>query len=107
MSNQTVGTEALEGLMARSATDADFRRRLLDQPRAAVAEYTGREVPESLQFKFVENKADATFVLPEAVSVDGELNESELEAVAGGSWVGIAIAVFCAFVAGASSPDGE
>jgi hypothetical protein len=86
--NQTAqNDEVMVQLLARSATDADFRRKLVETPRAAFAEFTGR--PESefehVNVRFVENKAQATFVLPAKVDPSAELSESELEAVAGGS----------------------
>lgn len=79
--------EVMAKLLARSATDADFRRKLVESPRAAFAEFTGRPESEfeNVNVRFVENKAQATFVLPAAVDASAELSESELEAVAGGS----------------------
>ena len=99
--------EAVGRLLARSATDMDFRQKLLSDPRAAVGEFTGRTVPDSINFRFVENKADATFVLPDVVEPGAELSEAELETVAGGDTgltVGLMIAVaFLAFSAGYAS----
>lgn len=75
-------------LLARSATDAAFRQKLLTDPRAAVEEFTGRPVSEGFNVRFVENKADATIVLPDAIDPAAELSDQELEAVAGGSTLG-------------------
>lgn len=95
-----------EALLARSATDVEFRKKLLSDPRAAIGEFTGKPVPADFNVRFVENTADATIVLPEAVDPNAELSEGELETVAGGLvWVPIAAAVFGAFLAGATSPD--
>lgn len=77
--------EELTGILARSATDRAFRDQLLTDPRAAVSEHLGRELPERYNVVFVENNADITLVLPDPVDVEGELSEDELEAVAGGS----------------------
>ncbi|HYH82604.1 MAG TPA: NHLP leader peptide family RiPP precursor [Longimicrobium sp.] len=82
---QQADMAVLQSMLARSATDPAFRQQLLTDPRAAVSEFTGREVSESVNVVFIENQADATFVLPPAVAADAELSESELEAVAGGS----------------------
>jgi len=79
--------ETMQKLLGRSATDADFRRKLVESPRAAFAEFTGRPESEfeSVNIRFVENTAQATFVLPAVVDASAELSEAELEAVAGGS----------------------
>ncbi len=79
------GREALQTVLARSATDLEFRAKLLENPHAALAGEYGRYFPESLNIKFVEPKGDVTFVLPHPVGPAGELSEREMEAVAGGS----------------------
>jgi len=75
-------------LLNRSATDREFRDKLVKNPRAAIAEYSGHEVSQSFNVVFVENKADATIVLPDPVSSATELSEEELETVAGGTTPG-------------------
>ena len=85
--------ETYQALLSRSATDLDFRQRLLADPAATVAEFTGREVPDTFNVSFIENRADATVVLPDYVDPSVELSEDELEAVAGGTEVGIALVV--------------
>lgn len=78
--------QTMQRLLARSATDRAFRQTLVTNPRAAIAEYTGRDITEIGEFNvvFVENKASATVVLPPAVDPAAELSAEELEAVAGG-----------------------
>lgn len=79
--------QAIEQLLARSATDYPFRQQLLTNPRAAIAEHTGTtvsEIPASFNLVFIENDATATFVLPDPISTD-ELADADLEAVAGGT----------------------
>lgn len=82
---QQAATQKLQELLARSATDPAFRQKLLAEPRAAIAEFTGQPVDESLDIVFIENQADATVVLPDFIDSEAELSEEELEAVAGGS----------------------
>ena len=76
--------EQFQALLSRSATDWDFRQALLNDPRATVGEFTGEPVPDSFDLVFIENKADATIVLPDYEDPEGELSEEDLEAVAGG-----------------------
>ncbi|HEX8691471.1 MAG TPA: hypothetical protein VF746_03455 [Longimicrobium sp.] len=63
----------LREALARSATDLPFRRRLLEDPRAAIEELTGRALPEEFHVLFVENHGSATLVLPEYVGPEAPL----------------------------------
>ena len=80
--------ERYQQILSRSATDMEFRQKLLADPHAAIAEYEGVTIPEGFNVVFVENKADATIVLPDPVDPEAELSETELEAVSGGSTPG-------------------
>jgi hypothetical protein len=77
--------EQFESLMSRSATDMEFRKKLLTDSSAAIAEFTGNAPSNTARIVFIENKADATIVLPDPIDPTAELSESELEAVAGGA----------------------
>ena len=92
--------EQLQALQSRAATDWDFRQKLLSDPRAAVSEFTGNAVPDSFNVAFVENKADATIVLPDYVDPDSELSEDELEAVSGGDLATGIVLIATIFAAG-------
>lgn len=76
----------MQKLMSRSATDQAFRQKLLTTPREALSEFHGREIPANVDIRFIENTADATFVLPDAIDPAAELSEQEMETVAGGIW---------------------
>ena len=78
------GEQAMRDLMLRASTDLDFRSKLLTDPRAALSEFSGVEIPDSVDVQFIENDADATFVLPDPIDPEAELSPEELEAVAGG-----------------------
>jgi len=83
------GRTEMEGrIIQRSLEDEDFRRRLLEDPRAAVEEELGTRLPEGVQVQAVEETADTIYlVLPSASPVEGgeELSDQDLEAVAGGA----------------------
>jgi lactobin A/cerein 7B family class IIb bacteriocin len=83
--------ERMDALLVRSATDPAFRTKLLTDWRAALAEFNGAEYTGATEIVFVENKADATIVLPDFVEMNAELSEQELETVAGGVTPTIAI----------------
>ena len=91
--------QAMQKLLARSATDRDFRQLLLSDSRAALSQHFGREAPESMNIAFIENRADATVVLPDVIDTDAELSEGELEAVAGGSLVALGVGIIVLYTA--------
>ena len=77
--------KTMQDLLARSATDQEFRHKLLTDAPTALREFSGRDVPAAAKVVFIENKADATIVLPDFIDPEAELSEAELEAVAGGT----------------------
>jgi hypothetical protein len=75
-------------LIERSLQDEEFRRRLLEDPRAVVEEELGTRLPEEVRVVAVEETTDTVYlVLPVASPAGevGELSELDLEAVAGGA----------------------
>jgi hypothetical protein len=75
---------AINQMLARSATDRTFRDLLLNDAHAAFREYNV-EIAPGLDVRFIENKADATIVLPDPIDNIEELSESELAQLNGGS----------------------
>jgi hypothetical protein len=74
-------------LVERSLEDESFRQRLLENPKAAVEQELGTQLPEGAQVRVVEESADTIYlVLPgtSPLAQGDELSERELEAVAGG-----------------------
>ncbi len=45
----------VQELLARSAVDNDFRAALLTDPRTALEQAAGKQIPENLRVKFIEN----------------------------------------------------
>jgi hypothetical protein len=82
---------AMGEMLARSATDAEFRALMLNDAHAAFAA-AGVEVASHLDIVFIENKADVTIVLPEALDEMLELSEAELHQLNGGSAEEVAVA---------------
>jgi hypothetical protein len=78
---------ALQAIVARAAQDADFRKQLLQDPRAALESLMGTRLPPKLRIKFVEKDpdVDVMIVLPDLVAEDGELTEEDVAGVAGGT----------------------
>jgi hypothetical protein len=75
-------------LIERSLQDEDFRRQLLEDPRAAVEVELGARLPEGVRVEAVEETADTIYlVLPDTsggTQAGGELSDQDLESVAGG-----------------------
>jgi hypothetical protein len=75
-------------VVAKATEDAAFRASVVANPKAAMEKLFNQEIPGHITFKLVEEAADQfTIVLPHqsTVGAGGELSDSDLEAVAGGS----------------------
>ena len=77
----------LQEVMARASTDVAFRKRLLTHPDDAIYEAFGVRLPNGLKIKFIEKPAgfDQLFVLPDVHLPGEELDDEDLDAVAGGT----------------------
>jgi hypothetical protein len=90
MSNEIQNDDFIfEQILKRSATDAEFRARLVNDPASAIEETIGvplSTLPRPINVQFIEKAAgvDAVLVLPDFVEA-GSLSDAELEAVAGGA----------------------
>jgi hypothetical protein len=88
MSEASSRAEVERRLVQRSLEDDAFRRRLLEDPKAAVEQELGTRPPEDVRVVAVEETAETIYlVLPSASSLGeegDELSDRELEAVAGG-----------------------
>ena len=71
----------LENLVAKAEQDMDFRKRLLANPRTALKEDFGIEIPDDFNVLVHEDNAQtAHLVLPASL----ELTDAQLQQVAGG-----------------------
>lgn len=75
---------AFEQLKERAATDKAFLELVLEDAGAAVKELTGHEIPEGIEITFRLDEA-GQLVGETAISGERELEESELDAVVGGT----------------------
>ncbi|HET9626829.1 MAG TPA: NHLP leader peptide family RiPP precursor, partial [Kofleriaceae bacterium] len=87
MTMSTAQQEALEQILNRATVDLEFRKALLHDPRKAIHEGLGIRIPANFRVKFIERHkdVDALIVLPDLVREDGELDDCDLDAVAGGA----------------------
>ena len=111
----------LAQLNTRAAVDRDFRKLLLSDPKAAIKQTAGVDVPARFNIRFVEKSKDidALVVLPDFIDNAEALSVEELEAVAGGAaandcWVvscitscGFTCGLFTCGVTGAASSEIE
>jgi hypothetical protein len=79
--------EAMNAVLARAETDAEFRRQLLIEPRRIIYDTFGIRIPEQFRIRFIERSADvdALVVLPDLRTAAHELSDGELEHVTGGA----------------------
>ena len=86
--------ELMDAIIDLAKRDYPFRKALLDEPRPAVYEHFGIQIPESFRIRFIERDPalDAMVVLPPMIALPpledsntDELTDESLEAVAGGA----------------------
>ena len=96
--------EALYASMQKKAmTDEDFRKEILADANKALAKLAGKELPEGMKIKVIEQDPayTATFVLPDLASE--EVDMEELDKAAGG--ISFALVLSICGVALPSSPS--
>lgn len=79
--------EPAEQIIARAARDEEYRKRLIANPKRAITEVTGSEVPANIDVKVVQETPTTVYlVLPNLTQAGaGELSDAELQNVAGGA----------------------
>jgi hypothetical protein len=72
-------------IVARAQQDPAYRQTLLADPRAALEQAFGHELPANVRVQVIEQAPDTIYLLlPPAGPASEELSEAELDAVAGG-----------------------
>ena len=72
-----------------ASLDREFRELCLSDPASAVKQATGKALPDGIPpVRFVDAKDELVFVLPR-FNESGEIEDEELEAVAGGATLGV------------------
>ena len=89
MSEATGRADMERRLIEKSVEDESFRQRLLEDPKGAVEEELGMQLPEGVRVQAVEETQDTIYlVLPSSTPIArgevGALSDQELESVAGG-----------------------
>ena len=78
------GRGSLQDIISeQAANDADYRKALLDDPKAVLQGHLGQELPDWMNVKVVEESADTIFLIAPHVPSE-ELDDADLEMVAGG-----------------------
>jgi hypothetical protein len=80
----TGGASGLDLVIMRASTDADFRRRLLAEPREAIEATFGIRLPASLRLRFTEKDPDVDVHVILPAPAPACLSDEQLSEVAGG-----------------------
>ncbi len=85
-------------LILKSLFDDDYRKNLIDNPKAVLGKQYGKEIPEGIKVNIIEEKpGEITIVLPAKpakTTSSEELSDEALENVAGGGNIGVVAASF-------------
>ena len=84
--NQQEMQEVYAKVQKLATTDEAFRKQLLEDAKAAIEKVSGKELPEGFTVKFIERDPaySATFLLPDFIGEEVEIDDDDLENVAGG-----------------------
>jgi hypothetical protein len=71
-------------VIERAQRDDSFRQQLLDDPRAAISDELGVEIPDNLQIRVIEKDPQEVVLVLPAPTRAGELTDEQLAGVAAG-----------------------
>src|SRR5262249_11426442 len=85
MTGKSYSRGGIQDLIAEKAKDASFRKALMADPKASLENALGAEIPAGVKVKFMEESGDRVSLVPPAATKEGaELDDAQLEKVAGG-----------------------
>ncbi len=94
-------------LVLKAWEDEEFKQRLVSDPKAAITEMFGVEVPDVIDIKVVEEDMKTLYVrLPMKPVSEDELTDEQLEAIAGGACVVIAAVAGAVAIVGVAGGAG-
>jgi hypothetical protein len=92
--------DTVRKIVARATVDSDFRAHALKDTQAAFAKFDPRPLPAGFKLKFYDNSLPEMIVpFPPMVEGVQELDEADLEQVAGGNDVAVGVTVRVCWVA--------
>lgn len=85
MSEERSQQDVSRQLAERAARDPQFRQQLMDNPRQAVREELGMEIPGDVEITVLEETPSQVYVILPAGAASGQgLSDADLEQAAGG-----------------------
>ena len=72
-------------VLKRAETDEQFRTQLMQDPRRAVELVVGSPIPPGISVKLIEEKPTELYLVVPGTLPAGELQDTDLEAIAGGA----------------------
>lgn len=66
------------------AGNPEYREALISDPKELIAKQFNNEIPDSMDVKAVVETADTSYIIVPHVAAEGELDDADLESVAGG-----------------------
>ena len=81
-----------DALIRKCWKDPQFQKAIMDDPRSVIEKQTGQKLPQNLKIFIHEDDANTLhFSIPPAPANVTELSDDDLERVAGGTEIGLAV----------------